>query len=190
MKIFSQNLTNYNVTLPEDAVYRINLAWVNSLDELKQLLEKHRLHDIFLDLPIGRTKPPNNTYTIEDLMPILKDNSNVKYFAISNVASSNDLKDIMQIIPNNISIVPKIESPEGVNNILEIVNFLQGPEKVIMLDHDDLYSALTKKGEDPSQFKNYVNDLIKFCNENNVILLRTIGVIFSNEETRVTQYVG
>ncbi|MEM4245612.1 MAG: hypothetical protein QXR60_05420, partial [Candidatus Nanoarchaeia archaeon] len=41
MLVVSQNLTNYKVPIPENAVYRINLAWINDLTELKNLLEKH-----------------------------------------------------------------------------------------------------------------------------------------------------
>jgi len=39
MRIFSQNLTNYNIPLPENSIFRINLAWVNTLDELIILLK-------------------------------------------------------------------------------------------------------------------------------------------------------
>jgi len=58
-----------------------------------------------------------------------------------------------------------------------------------MLDHDDLYSNLIKKKEIPGKFKDYIINLSKFCQENNVTLLRTIGVIFSDEEKRTTQYM-
>ena len=30
----------------------------------------------------------------------------------------------------------------------------------------------------------------KSCNDNNIKLLRTIGVVFSDDEKRVTQYIG
>ena len=92
MLIISQNLSNYDISIPDDSVFRINLAWINNLDELKILLTKHSNHKIFLDLPINRTKPPNNTYTLNDLIPILQSNSNVKYIAISNVNSKKDLE--------------------------------------------------------------------------------------------------
>lgn len=72
MIILSQNLTNYNIPIPDDAIFRINLAWVNDLSELKNLLEKHKNHSIFMDLPIGRTKPPNNSYSIDELGDFLK----------------------------------------------------------------------------------------------------------------------
>ena len=57
-----------------------------------------------------------------------------------------------------------------------------------MLDHDDLYSNLIKKNEEPEKFKEYISNLTNFCQKNNIIMLRTIGVIFSDEETRITQY--
>ena len=188
MRIFSQNLTNYDIPLPENSIFRINLAWINTLEELRSLLKKYANNEIFLDLPIGRTKPPNNKYSFEDLISILVSNKNIKYFAISNVNSSDDIKKFIDKIPEHVSLVPKIESPEGVLNIKEITDTL-GDEKIIMLDHDDLYSNLIKKNENPEKFKNYIIDLTEFCQKNNVIMLRTIGVIFSDMETRITQYM-
>ena len=188
MRIFSQNLTKYQIPIPDDSILRINLAWCNSIDELKTLLEKHKDHNIFVDLPIGRTKPPHNNYIFSDLIPILETYSNIKYFAISNVNSFNDIKEYIESIPKHVSLVPKIESPEGIKNIEEITNSL-GENKIIMLDHDDLYSNLIKQKELPSKFKEYIKELIDFCEENNVQLLRTIGVVFSDEEKRTTQYM-
>ena len=43
---------------PSDVIYRINLAWINTVDDLSEILRKHKNHKIFLDLPIRRTKPP------------------------------------------------------------------------------------------------------------------------------------
>ena len=189
MHIVSQNLSNYDISIPKDCIFRINLAWINDLDELKLLLNKHQSHEIFLDLPINRTKPPSNNYSLDDLVPIIKSNLNVKYFAISNVDSANYLKPYLELLPETLNIVPKIENAKGISNISEIVNELTTSKKIIMLDHDDLYSSLIKQNESPSKFKDYVNNLINFCTTNNVILLRTIGVIFSDDEKRVTQYI-
>ena len=188
MRIFSQNIINYGIAIPKDSVLRINLAWVNTLDELNSLLKKHALSKIFLDLPIGRTKLPNNKYSFDDLISILNLNKNILYFAISNVNSPNDLKDFIDKIPEHVSIVPKIESPDGVLNIKDITNML-GSEKIIMLDHDDLFSNLIKRNETPEKFKEYISTLVTFCEKNNVTMLRTIGVIFSDEEKRITQYM-
>lgn len=188
MRIFSQNVLNYGISIPDDSILRVNLAWINTIDELKLILDKHNKSKIFLDLPIGRTKPPNNKYSFDDLITILKSNENIRYFAISNVNSSEDIMKFIDKIPEHVSLVPKIESPEGIENIKNITDVL-GNEKVIMLDHDDLFSNLIMKHENPEKFKEYITNLVDFCKKNNVIMLRTIGVIFSDEETRITQYM-
>jgi len=187
MRIFSQNIINYGIPIPKNSILRINLAWVNNIQELQIILNKNNTSDIFMDLPIGRTKPPNNKYSFEDLILILTNNKNIKYFAISNVNSLTDIEKFIKKIPKHVSLVPKIESPEGVQNIKEITQIL-GDKKIIMLDHDDLYSNLIKNNEPPETFKEYISNLVDFCKNNNVVMLRTIGVIFSDEETRITQY--
>ena len=189
MKIFSQNILNYGIPVPEKSILRINLAWINSMEDLTFILKKNKNSDIFLDLPIGRTKPPNNKYSFEDILTIIQNYKNITYFAVSNVNSPNDIQEFIGKIPERVSLVPKIESPEGVKNIKDITDLL-GPQKVIMLDHDDLYSNLIRKNEKPEKFKEYVASLSNFCQNNNVIMLRTIGVIFSDDETRLTDYVN
>lgn len=188
MLIISQNLTNYDIEIPVNAIFRINLAWVNDLATLKKILEKHTNHEIFLDLPINRTKPPNNQYSLTDLKPIVENHKNIKYFAISNVDSEKDLISFKDLFPKSVTIVPKIESPTSVNNIEKIVKCL-GDEKIVMLDHDDLFSSLLKNNESIENFQNYIKKLKNFCDENNVKLLRTIGVLFSDEENKTSQYV-
>jgi citrate lyase beta subunit len=190
MLIVSQNISQYSISFPNDVIYRINLAWINNVQELESLLKKHDKQKIFLDLPINRIKPPNNKYSLDDIVPILNSYENIKYFAISNVNNANDLESYNELIPKNITIVPKIESPDGISNVSEIVQAIPGQEKILMLDHDDLFSALTKLAEPPSNFKNYINELVEFCKENNITLLRTIGVIFSDEEKRITEYIN
>ena len=187
MRIFSQNIINYGIPVPENSILRINLAWVNSIEELEIILQKNNNSEIFLDLPVGRTKPPNNKYSFDDIVIILKKNDNIRYFAISNVNSADNIRELIEKIPKQVSLVPKIESPDGVKNIEEITKLL-GDKKIIMLDHDDLYSNLIKKNEEPEKFKEYISNLSNFCQKNNIIMLRTIGVIFSDEETRITQY--
>ena len=167
MRIFSQNIINFDIPVPDESILRINLAWINALDDLRFILKKHANHKIFLDLPIGRTKPPNNKYSFDDLITILISNKNISYFAISNVNSSDDLKKFVDRIPEHVSLVPKIESPEGVLNIKDITDMLRD-EKIIMLDHDDLYSNLIKKNENPEKFKDYISNLTEFCQKNNV----------------------
>ena len=188
MRIFSQNIINYGIPVPENSILRINLAWINSIEELELILQKNNNSDIFLDLPVGRTKPPNNKYSFDDIVIILKKNENIKYFAISNVNSADNIRELIEKIPKHVALVPKIESPDGVKNIEEITELL-GDKKIIMLDHDDLYSNLIKGNEKPEKFKEYIATLSDFCKKNKVIMLRTIGVIFSDDETRTTQYI-
>ena len=189
MLIISQNLTNYEINIPHDAVFRINLAWINNLKELKAILEKHRTRKIFLDLPANRTKPPNNKYSIDELAPIIKSNQNIKYFAVSNINSTDDLEMYVDIIPENVILVPKIESVEGISNIKQITDAL-GTNKIIMFDHDDLYSSIIKSKQSISKFLEYFNKLVEYCKNNNIILLRTVGVVFSDKEKKISDYIG
>jgi len=188
MLIVSQNLLNYDVKLKSNTVFRVNLAWT-TLKELKKILQRHRKKTIFFDLPINRIKPPNNNYSINDLIPILKNYTNIKYFAISNVEKKEDLLKYKKVIPNHITIVPKIENVKGIMNIKEITNELEGNRKMVMLDHDDLFSSIIKSKKPVSSFKNYVVKLVIFCKKNKITLLRTVGVVFSDDEFRTTQYV-
>ena len=189
MLIVSQNMTNYDVELPRDTILRINLAWINDLETLKNILETKSENNIFIDLPKNRTKPPNNRYSMDEIKPILENYSNIKYFALSNVDSAEYLAKYLDYVPKNITIVPKIESHLGIKNIEEISKLL-GDEKIVMLDHDDLYSSMLKKNDDPKNFQIYIQQLIDFCNTNNVILLRTVGVMFADTEKRVSEYVN
>src|SRR5437867_756777 len=176
MLIISQNLAKYGMLFPEGTIYRINLAWVDSVDELIEILNRHVSQSIFLDLPVGRMKPPNNKYEVEDLVHIVNSNDHIKYFAISNVECKENVSKYVNLLPNNVKIVPKIESPTGVIKIQEITDALPKPEKFVMLDHDDLYTSLERIGE-TSKFRDYVNQLVNFCEKNNITLLRTRGVI-------------
>ena len=189
MRIISQNVLNYDFPVNDDFILRINLAWCDSISELESILEKNKNYKIFVDLPIKRVKPPNNRYSIDDIAPVIHKNDNVAYFAISNVESGDDLNEYLEKLPKNLTLVPKIESPNAVLNIQNIVNKLPNKEKCLMLDHDDLYSNLIKRNESPESFKNYISQLSDFCEKNDIILLRTVGVIFSNEEKRTSQYI-
>ena len=189
MRIISQNVTNYGIEVPKDTIFRINLAWCSSVDELKAMLQKHRDSKIFLDLPIKRIKTPNNRYTLDDLIPIIQSHQQIKYFAVSNVESPDDLESFIKKLPPGVILVPKIESPTAIKNISDIVNVLPANEKILMLDHDDLFSAIIKNNEPVDVFKKYIQQLVDYCNSNKIILLRTIGVMFSDEEKRISEYI-
>ena len=189
MLLISQNIKNYyNFKLPDDVVLRINLAWCNSLDELEKIISNVKDSKLFLDLPQGRIKPPNNKYSLDEMVPILESNPQIKYFAVSNIEGKKDLDPFLEKIPKNIIIVPKIESPKAVDNIKEIFESLREKKKMVMLDHDDLFSSIIKQNIDKNQFEIYIQRLAKFCSKNNVLLLRTVGVMFSDDEKRITQY--
>ena len=189
MLLISQNIKNhYNLEFPDFVVLRINLAWCNSLEELEKKLSNEKNVKFFLDLPQGRIKPPNNKYSLEEMIPILESNKQIKYFAVSNVENKNDLQPFLDKLPDHINIVPKIESPNAVLNIKEICNALKTEKKIVMLDHDDLFSSIIRKNEDKNNFQKYIGKLIDFCEKENISLLRTVGVMFSDDEKRTTQY--
>ena len=102
MLIISQNMENYDLVLPKEAVFRINLAWCNSLEELEDKLAKNKKSEFFIDLPVGRVKPPNNSYSLNDMLPIIEANPRIRYFAVSNVENNN-------VAQNNPSIVKEME---------------------------------------------------------------------------------
>ena len=189
LRIISQNIINYGIEIPDNTILRINLAWCSSVKQLRNILEGHKNNSIFIDLPIKRIKPPNNKYTLTDLISVISSYNQIKYFAISNVESANDLEDYIQKIPPNIILVPKIESPIAIQNVSEIVNAIPTDEKILMLDHDDLFSKIIKNNESIDSFQNYIQKLSDYCNSNKIILLRTIGVIFSDEEKRISDYI-
>ena len=189
LRIKSQNIINYGIEVPDNTILRINLAWCSSVKQLRNILEEHKNNSIFIDLPIKRIKPPNNKYTLNDLISVISSYNQIKYFAISNVESANDLEDYIQKIPPNIILVPKIESPIAIQNVSEIVNAIPTDEKILMLDHDDLFSKIIKNNESIDSFQNYIQKLSDYCNSKKIILLRTIGVIFSDEEKRISDYI-
>tara|TARA_B100000446_G_scaffold180316_1_gene196295 strand:- start:93 stop:686 length:594 start_codon:yes stop_codon:yes gene_type:complete len=186
--VISQNVFSYDLSLPKDAILRINLAWCNNLDYLKSVLDTHKEFVFFIDLPVSRIKPPNNKYSLEDLIPIIESHKQIRYFAVSNVESKNDLQPFLEKLPDYINIVPKIESPKAVLNIKEICDSLKTEKKIVMLDHDDLFSSIIHSNEDKNSFQECIKMLIDFCEENDISLLRTVGVMFSDDEKRVTQY--
>jgi len=189
MLLISQNIKNhYNLKFPDNAVLRINLAWCNSLEELKEKLSSEKNTEFFLDLPQGRIKPPNNKYSLDEMIPMLESNKQIRYLAVSNVEGKNDLQPFLDKLPDHINIVPKIESPNAILNIKEICDALKTEKKVVMLDHDDLFSSIIRKNEDKNNFQKYIRKLIDFCEKENISLLRTVGVMFSDDEKRTTQY--
>ena len=84
---------------------------------------------------------------------------------------------------------PKIESIVGVNAVRSISGALRKDKRMMMLDHDDLFSSIIKSRKPISLFKNCISKLVIFCKKNKITLLRTVGVVFSDDEFRITQYI-
>ena len=179
MILVSQNLSRYG-PLPSGSVVRINLAWVDDINSLNSILQTTE-NEVFLDLPIGRTKPPNNTYSMEQIKNLVEIHSQIKYLAISNVESSSPINKYLDIFGQMLTLVPKIETKKGIDNISEIVDALQ-EEKVLMLDHDDLFLDLSRNQIPPSMFFEYIDRLVDYCSKFSVSLLRMRGVIFSDKD--------
>ena len=116
MLLISQNLMNYEMKFPEDVVLRVNMAWVDSIEKFKETLDKYNL-DFFIDFPSGRIKPPNNRYTMEQLVTIIQNYKKIKFLAISNVESPEEIDNYSKFFETRPQIVPKIETIKGVKNI-------------------------------------------------------------------------
>ena len=99
-----------------------------------------------------------------------------------------DLERFQNTLPKHINIVPKIESPKAIRNIEEITQSLKTEKKFIMLDHDDLFSAILSNDEGKESFHEHITNLVDFCKKHNISMLRTVGVMFSDDEKRTTQY--
>jgi hypothetical protein len=168
------------IDLPDDAIIRVNLAWLSSMDDVTERLSDIT-HDIFLDNPVGRSKPPANRYSLEEMQYIVSRFPNVRYVAVSNVESPDDLFDFNRAFDREqVKIVPKIETIKGIENIEIILACLGGPDNVIMLDHDDLFADLLRNGVDPLlMYTDYVSRLLDICSYNGCRVLRTQGVVFS-----------
>jgi citrate lyase beta subunit len=181
MLLISQNLWNYDIALPKDTVMRINLAWVDDLAELTEMVSSVQ-NSVFLDVPTGRNKPPNNRYTLEQVAPVLGQHPNIRYVAISNVEAGEVIEQFRSVLGEGINLVPKIETRVGIGNIAAIRASL-GDDATMMLDHDDLFNDVMTSDGDAAEYTGLINQLVKFCAANGVRLLRTRGVIFSDRDS-------
>ena len=178
--VVSQNLLKYSIDIPLDAVLRVNLAWHEDLNSVRELLEEYQAYRIFLDVPIGRKKPPNSEHSFKNITKLIREFSNVEYVAISNVESARAVEYFQGVIFKNVKIVPKIETYLGVQVADEILFALNYHPEVLMLDHQDLYSDLVRINKEKDYLK-VVKDLMTICINRKAQLLRTIGVIFSTD---------
>ena len=81
---------------------------------------------------------------------------NVVKLIIKYYNNFNNNKDFIKKLPPGVILVPKIESPTAIKNISDIVNALPTKERILMLDHDDLFSEILKNNEPIDVFKKYM----------------------------------
>ena len=161
MLVISNHLID-KMPIPYSAVIRINLAWIKDKAEAEKII-KNCKHDIYLDFPDGRKKPPVPTITLEEAIELAKD---VKYFAISNAEDIRKLSEIRRMI--NCELIPKIETVAGV---MAIPAMIEIGIKTIMLDKEDLYT-------DCEQDSFIYNKLIKKVRSYDLKVLELQGVVF------------
>lgn len=129
-------LTTTNLVFPNDIVVRLNLAWMKDHDTAVKTLEQIT-HDVYLDYPQGRSKPPKPVVTLDEALELAKRFPHVKYFAVSNVEEGPAIADIRARLADHIQLIPKIESERGVKNLAAIKEGARCTHA--MLDKEDLY---------------------------------------------------
>jgi len=170
MLIISNHVKN-KLNLSKEVIIRINMAWLHSYENLVDIIEGISLNKIFLDFPQGRNKPPKPTLTFEDALKVMEKYENILYYATSNAESPEYFKKLRTIIPQHITIVPKIETTIGVTKVLEIVEACN--TNTVMLDKEDLYVSVFNNSE---KFFDLVNEVRNKCKDIN--LLELSGVVF------------
>jgi citrate lyase beta subunit len=172
MKLISNNLKG-RVPFPKDAVVRVNSAWVKSAKDLEKILRDNEDSEVFLDYPSGRTKPPKPVLDLVDLILAATKHQNVKHFAVSNAENKEFLEHILKRLPDHTSLVPKIETLNGIRNIESIIKASRC--KRVMLDREDLYLNC---GTDTRLYENSIGILKDKCGELGVKVLELNGVYF------------
>lgn len=176
--LVSQNLSK-SINFSKDTIMRINLAWISSKDTLFKLLEEID-HDVFIDFPEGRIKPPSNSFLVEDIKPLITIFSNIRYIGVSNIETDYRIQFYKNIFDSQVQIVPKIETIKGIKNIKQISKSLSYDNKIIMLDHEDLFTDVNNQGHSSKYFTSLVDELVNYSRTHNLTLLRAKGIIFSN----------
>ncbi len=170
--IISNNLIG-RMPVPDDAVIRLNLAWMPSRDEAEGTLADLRGRKVYLDYPQGRTKPPKPVVTLIEAIE-LANKYEVSYFAVSNIESYLPLLGIKSLLREGIALVPKIESEVGVKNMRQIVQ--RSGVKTAMLDAEDIY---TNVGHDVKKYLELVQTARATATSLGITLLELRGVFFS-----------
>ena len=161
-----------DLPFPEHVVVRVNVAWINTLEELHKVLGRIR-HDVYLDYPQGRTKPPKPTISLEDTVATAHQFPHIKHFAVSNVEEPDAIFQIKEQLPSTIGIVPKIETERGIQNLEQIVQKIQN--RYIMFDKEDLYLDVDRDAE---KFESLIQVARQKSKELGIEILELHGVVF------------
>lgn len=163
--IISNNLLG-KIPLLDTAVIRINLAWIKDYEAAQRLLNESR-HQIYLDYPDGRKKPPRPKISLTEAIE-LSHHPKVSYFAISNAEDIEKLTEIKGLL--DCELVPKIETTKGVEIIPKMIDM---GIKTIMLDGEDLYTDVDCDGDKYEQLKAEVRTY-----KDKITVLELQGVVF------------
>lgn len=169
-------ISNHAFTLvgsPDGAIIRLNLAWMASRDEAESVLENLRGHEIYLDFPQGRSKPPRPVISLDTAIE-LANKYKVKYFAVSNVETPLMLLGIRSELSNEIELVPKIETEKGITNLRKIIE--KTNVKLVMLDAEDLWADVK---HDTPKFNLLKERCRKIGADMGITVLELHGVIFA-----------
>jgi len=173
MLIISNHLFDKtDLNFPDHTVVRVNVAWINDLPELHNVLNRIK-HDVYLDYPQGRSKPPTPKISIEDTIATAHQFPHVKHFAVSNVEEPEAIFQIKEQLPSHIGIVPKIETEKGIQNLEQIVQKIQN--RYIMFDKEDLYLDVHRDAE---KFQSLIELTREKSKELGIEILELHGVVF------------
>lgn len=178
MLLISNNVDSIGVNYPKNAIIRINTAWVNTMDSLREELKRLKNYSIYLDYPIGRKKPPLPKMTEAQLLTIVEQNKNIKYFAWSNAEKAEELSHFRYKLSQDykrpdVMLVPKIETLIGVLHLEEIIQ--ASKTSLIMIDKEDLATD----AECPEIYQHFLEHARKKAIQLGIKSIELKGVIFN-----------
>lgn len=170
--ILSNNAFNF-FPINKNTIKRVNIAWIKSKEELIDIVLSSE-HKIFYDYPYKRTKLPMPIFDVVEAINIAnKLKSKLWCFAISNAEDSIFLTTIRTLLDKEIKIIPKIESPLGIENLKEIMNACE--TDTLMLDQEDLSG---KVDNNITKLNQQLNTLKQKAKANKYKILTLQGVVF------------
>lgn len=172
MLLISNIADSIGVEYPKNAIIRINTAWVNTKSALELELKRLKHRQIYLDYPIGRTKPPKPRMDLSTILKFIHDYDNIKYFAWSNAEFASALEEIRNVLPKRVTLVPKIETLIGVLHLKQII--LASKTNVVVIDKEDLATA----AGNPELYTHFLEAAKKKIIECNAKPIEMKGVIF------------